>query len=74
MDWLLAHEFTHNLQYEADPYYQITSTLGKINWKLEGHAEYVSRNYRNDGKLGQRIAQYKTEEQKTSTDCDGDDE
>ncbi len=53
---LLAHEFMHNYQHNFDAKYQITSTIGKINWKLEGHAEYISREYKNDGLLKDRVA------------------
>ena len=55
---LLAHEFMHNYQYNHDAKYQLTSTMGKINWKLEGHAEYISREYKNDGLLKERVAIY----------------
>ena len=56
LTWLLAHEFTHNLQYHANPSYVIRTTLGNINWKLEGHAEYISRQFKNDGRLKEKIA------------------
>jgi hypothetical protein len=55
LTWILAHEFSHNMQYHFDSKYQITSTLGHINWKLEGHAEYIARNYINDGLLKEKI-------------------
>lgn len=58
MTWMLAHEFMHNLQYEADWQYYINSTLGKINWKLEGHAEYISREFKKDGLLKKKIKTY----------------
>lgn len=61
---LLAHEFTHNLQYNAFTSYVFKSTMGQINWKLEGHAEYVAREYKNDGLLKERIDFYLTEEKK----------
>ncbi len=61
---LLAHEFMHNVQYYHDPSYQILSTLGAINWKLEGHAEYISREFKNDGLLKDKIAKYLLEEGK----------
>jgi hypothetical protein len=64
LTWLLAHEFTHNLQYNANSNYVIKSTLGKINWKLEGHAEYVSREFMHDGELKNKIETYLIEEQK----------
>jgi len=55
---LLAHEFMHNLQHNYDPKYQITSTVGKINWKLEGHADYIARQFKNDGQLLAKIENY----------------
>ena len=64
LTWLLAHEFTHNLQYKRKAGYVIASTLGKINWKLEGHAEYTARQYRDDGLLQSKIAMYQEEEAK----------
>ncbi|MEM9546779.1 MAG: collagenase [Bacteroidota bacterium] len=64
LTWLLAHEFTHNLQYDYDTYYMINSTLGKINWRLEGHAEYISRAYKNDGLLAEKIDYYLHEKEK----------
>lgn len=64
LTWLLAHEFTHNLQYNANSKYVISTTLGKINWKLEGYAEYISRAFRNDGALKNKIEKYLIEEQK----------
>lgn len=67
LSWLLAHEFTHNLQFRNNPWYQIKSTMGNINWKLEGHAEYVSRAYKNDGKLKEKILQFLEEQQKEHT-------
>lgn len=64
LTWLLAHEFVHNLQYHANPKYVITSTLGKLNWKLEGHAEYIARQFRHDGLLLHKIKKYLVEEKK----------
>ncbi|MDA9774378.1 collagenase [Saprospiraceae bacterium] len=58
---LLAHEFMHNLQHNQNPKYQILSTLGKANWILEGHAEYVSREFKNDGLLQNKIENYLSE-------------
>lgn len=55
---LLAHEFTHNLQCDYDVKYWITSTLGSRNWKFEGHAEYITRGFKNDGKLREKIDRY----------------
>lgn len=64
LTWLLAHEFTHNLQYHTNSKYVITSTLGKLNWKLEGHAEYIAREFKNDGKLKEKLALFLEEEDK----------
>lgn len=64
LTWLLAHEFTHNLQYNTNSSYVIRNTLGKLNWKLEGHAEYIAREYKNDGKLLSKIKLYLIEENK----------
>ena len=61
---LLAHEFTHNLQYNYDPTYYIKTSLGTLNWKLEGHAEYVARGFKNDGALTEKIKFYLEEEKK----------
>lgn len=61
---LLAHEFMHNFQYNHNPKYQITSALGKINWKLEGHADYIARSFKNDGLLKEKIDKYLQEENK----------
>lgn len=52
---LLAHEFTHNLQYDAFVGYVLKNTMGKIDWKLEGHAEYVAREWKNDDSLKGKI-------------------
>lgn len=68
LTWLLAHEFTHNLQNHFDLNYVIKTTLGKINWKLEGHAEYISREFKNDGKLLDKIEIYETEIAKKNND------
>ena len=61
---LLAHEFTHNLQHLKNTTYTSLNTLTKINWKLEGHAEYIAREYQNDGRLKEKIAWYLLEVQK----------
>ncbi|NRB52283.1 MAG: collagenase [Saprospiraceae bacterium] len=64
LTWLLAHEFTHNLQYRADRNYVIRSTMGSLNWKLEGHAEYIAREFKGDGLLKAKIDKFLLEEQK----------
>lgn len=55
---LIAHEMMHNLQCAADQKYWMRSTMGKLNWKLEGHAEYIVRGFKNDGQLGKKIDRY----------------
>lgn len=62
LTYLLAHEFTHNLQCNNSMYYFLTNSL-KINWKLEGHAEYTARQFENDGKLVAKIDKFLIEEQ-----------
>ncbi len=64
LTWLLAHEFTHNLQYQAKRNYVIRSTMGSLNWKLEGHAEYIAREFKGDGLLKTKIDRFLVEEQK----------
>lgn len=68
LTYLLAHEFTHNLQIKADPIYWLKSTIDirgfKINWKFEGHADYIARQYQHDGRLREKITTYLAEEQK----------
>jgi hypothetical protein len=60
---LLAHEFTHNLQKNANSNYYFRSTFpGKINWKLEGYADYIARGFKNDGKIKDKIEKYLIEE------------
>ena len=61
---LMAHEFMHNVQYNHNPKYQIMSTLGTINWKFEGHADYIVRGFKNDGALLDKIDNYLLQEKK----------
>jgi len=63
LTYLLAHEFTHNLQCNNNIAYFLTNSL-KINWKLEGHAEYTARQFENDGILNDKIDKLLIEEQK----------
>jgi len=63
LTWLLAHEFMHNLQFQTNTKYVVTNTMGTINWKLEGHAEYISRGYKEDGLLKQKIKKHLIVEQ-----------
>lgn len=55
---LIAHEFVHNMQWKRNMSYSIRTTLGKLNWKLEGHAEYISHQYKGDGRLLEKIEHY----------------
>jgi len=64
LTYLIAHELTHNLQYNFDKKYSVTTTFGKINWKLEGHADYIAREFKNDGLLKDKIDLYLREEMK----------
>ena len=61
---LLAHEFMHTVQHHFNSRYYNTSTLGSLNWKLEGHAEYIAREFKNDGLLKSKIALFLSEENK----------
>lgn len=61
---LLAHEFMHNVQYHHNPNYYIRSTVGRLNWKFEGHAEYIARAFKNDNLLKDKIKIYLVEEKK----------
>jgi len=58
LTWLLAHEFTHNLQFGANEDYVKNTTKRELNWKLEGHADYIARNFKNDGKLKEKISEF----------------
>ena len=64
LTYLLAHEFMHNVQYEFDNKYYINTTFGKQNWKLEGHADYIARGFKDDGKLKLKIDKFLIEENK----------
>lgn len=65
LTYILAHEFTHNLQNDFDFGYILKSTKGYIlNWKLEGYADYIAREFANDGLLKTRISKYLEEEKK----------
>lgn len=68
LDYLLAHEFMHNLQTDHDLMYWLSSTIGirgfSINWKFEGHADYIARESQGDGKLHEKIEIYLAEEKK----------
>jgi len=55
LTWLLAHEFTHNLQQAENLLYSSASSLVKIDWKLEGHAEYIAKGFKDDGQLKEKI-------------------
>lgn len=61
---LIAHEFMHNFQYHHNPNYYNTTTFGKLNWKFEGHADFISRKFKNDDLLIDKITFYLKEEKK----------
>ncbi len=42
----------------------VETIIRKINWKLEGQAEYVSRQFKHDGQLVEKIEKYVLEEGK----------
>lgn len=62
LTYLISHEFMHNVQYEHNTKYYNSTTFGKQNWKLEGHAEYIARQFKDDGQLKVKIQKYITEE------------
>lgn len=65
LTYLLAHEMTHNLQFDKDLMFVVKKTLGKAPfWKLEGHADYVAREFKNDGRLLEKINKLLIEERK----------
>ncbi|NPD46126.1 MULTISPECIES: hypothetical protein [unclassified Lentimicrobium] len=67
LTWLLAHEFTHNMQQINNLTYTIRTTFpAKINWKLEGHADYIARRFKEDGKLKGKIGKYLIEADRES--------
>ncbi|MEM6380339.1 MAG: collagenase, partial [Bacteroidota bacterium] len=51
LTWLLAHEFTHNLQFSWDLLFPMKYEF----WQQEGYAEYISRQWKNDGLLLEKI-------------------
>lgn len=61
--YLIAHEFTHNLQYLDSPAFFYKSPW-EFNWKLEGHCDYIAREFQNDGLLRTKIDFYEEEKQK----------
>lgn len=61
---LLAHEFTHNLQHNSNWIYHTKNSFGQIQWKFEGHADYIARGFKNDGLLKDKIEIYLTENSK----------
>ena len=67
---LLAHEFMHAVQNRFNPRYYLSTTISltphqvNLNWKLEGHADYIARAFKNDNKLVDKITKYQIEENK----------
>jgi hypothetical protein len=64
LTWVLAHEFTHSMQYNTNKDYYKSTTKKQINWKLEGHADFIARNFKNDGRLKEKIDEYLIKYQK----------
>ena len=64
LTYLLAHEFVHNLQHNFNARYVVKNTFGKLDWKLEGYADYIARQFKDDGQLKDKIEIYLTEEKK----------
>lgn len=58
LTYLIAHEFMHNLQHHFDAIHYAKNSFGQINWKFEGHAEYIARAFKNDGLLKEKINFY----------------
>ena len=56
LTYLLAHEFTHNLQFEAG--YMPFDPRVIVDWRLEGYADYIGREFSEDGKLLEKIDKY----------------
>ncbi len=57
---LIAHEMVHTYQYNAYGF----STLSTPSWKLEGYAEYISRNQYGSDHLRQSIAFMEKEQER----------
>jgi len=64
LTWLIAHEFAHNMQYAQDPWFPLSTDF----WKSEGDAEYVSRQWADDGRLQEKLAIYLEEESRAEGD------
>ena len=60
LSYLLDHEFVHNLQYATDPWLNIHGAF----WKLEGHAEYIARQWKSDGAWKQKLRYLREEKPK----------
>jgi len=58
LTWLIAHEFMHCLQSNENVWLQFNIGF----WKLEGHAEYISREWKNDHSLKQKLERFLEEE------------
>lgn len=57
LQWLIAHEFMHVLQYNWMPLLAMREPF----WKVEGHAEYISRGFKNDGELRRKVSRLLSE-------------
>lgn len=60
---LIAHEFVHCLQNKENFWVQFKAGF----WKMEGHAEYIGRQWKGDQKLKEKIELFIEEEQKDKT-------
>lgn len=63
LTWLIAHELMHTLQYLDSPNFFYKSPW-KIHWQLEGHADYIAREFQNDGQLKNKIDFFEKEKLK----------
>lgn len=60
---LIAHELTHCLQNKDNFWIQLKAGF----WKLEGHAEYISKEWQGDELLKEKLINYLEEEKKEKT-------
>lgn len=58
LTYLIAHEMMHCVQNEKNVWLQFDAG----NWKLEGHSEYISRQWKGDGLLKDKIRFFQEEE------------
>lgn len=58
LTYLIAHEMMHCVQNEENVWLQFNAG----NWKLEGHSEYISREWKEDGLLKEKVQFFQEEE------------